>query len=126
MGDNDEIINAADLVVGATSAEIVKACYLRRPTLSIVADGGSNHEILRSRGIERMPTSTCGASLHAETAEQVKEIFSQLYPPNGSATALGHQMLKQMEGNQARFYSLDGKNTKRVADVVEGVLHRTQ
>jgi len=126
LGKGGQLLQRADFVVGTTSSEIVAACCLLRPVLSILPHGGPNHEVLLSRGIEKMPTSDCGASLHAENGAEVKQIFALCYPQGRRQTAEARHVLAAMKSNQAMYYPLDGRNADRVAAVVVSVLRSTK
>lgn len=111
----DRVLASARMVVGATSTELVKACYMRKPTLSIVPEGGENHKILTSRGIEIMPTSDVYATDHSDG--EVGDIFASLVnlsQPDWSQS--------QMYKKQCSHYYSDGLNTTRVVEVIESVL----
>lgn len=119
MASNDVLLASASLVIGSTSTELLKACYLRVPCLSILPTDGANHEVLQSRGMFTLPTSVVKATWHAETAEEVACYMRFLIDRENkkSQDALALQKHAQM-----KHYTLDGKNAKRVVDVLESLL----
>ena len=116
IGSTDELLATANVVVGSTSTELVKACYLRRPVVSILPQGGINHsEVLLARDIHELPTSACGASLHTENFSQLFDCYFDFREGGVRWVRRSQAMLEAQKAN----YRLDGKNTKRAVSVVE-------
>lgn len=118
LGSGNALLASADLVIGATSTELVKACYLRRPTISFVPHNGVNHQLLLERGIDEMPTSACGATLHVGNQDSLNHLL-RIFLKHGREW---ESELRKMLSAQEAFYRLDGKNTQRVCDVIESML----
>lgn len=120
LGSNDALLASADLILGATSTELIKACYLRKSVLSIVPYGGSNFDVLNERGIKEMPTSKCGATLHIGSAGDLCHALYCFLLQEKQAE--WERIAHSMRTAQKEHYSLDGHNALRVARVAESVL----
>ncbi len=113
LGDPSNIIVASDLVVGATSTELISSCYLRRPTLNIIFPGGANYkEFFEPRGFAELtlPSVECGAALLATDIEQIIGHLDDLFCDWPDTFELQDDLIAA----QNKHYNLDGKNTERV------------
>lgn len=123
FGSNDEIICSADAVIGSTSTEIVKACCLRRPTISVVPPKGVNFKgILKPREITRMPTTECGATFDGSDDASVDYFVRNMLGVRADSD--WHDRLRHMAAMQTDHYQLDGENTNRVVNVVNSLLEK--
>lgn len=121
LEDISSITIASDLVVGATSTELISSCYLRRPTLNIIFPGGMNvEEFFKPRGMEEitLPSVECGAALLAKNEDQISEHLNDLFWDWPDSFGLQEDLIARQE----QHYNLDGKNTERVLTVLKEVL----
>ena len=121
LGDTSNIIVVSDLIVGATSTELISSCYLRRPTLSIIfSDGANFEEFFEPRGFSELtlPSVECGAALLATNKDQIKEQLDDLFWDWPDSLDLQSDLLVAQE----KHYNLDGKNTERAFSVLKECL----
>ena len=121
LGDTSNVIVASDLVVGATSTELISSCYLRRPTLNIIFPGGANYEeFFKPRGFSELilPSVECGAALLATDIDDIDGYLEDLFWDWPDTFELQDDLLAAQEKN----YNLDGKNTERAFNALKEVL----
>lgn len=112
---NNVLLASANLVIGTTSTELVKACYLKVPALSILPQDGENHEVLKSRGMFMLPTSFVKATWHAEDSKDAARFMQYVLKWKDPQA---QDELALLRHAQMKHYKLDGNNALRVADVV--------
>lgn len=121
LGDPSNIIVASDLVVGATSTELISSCYLRKPTLNIIFPGGANYkEFFEPRGFRELtlPSVECGAALLAKNPNEIAEHLDDLFWDWPDSLDVQSDLVAAQE----QYYNLDGKNTERAFSALKEVL----
>jgi len=104
-----EIMAGSDIVVGIYSTMTVEACYLRKPLITIwTPEIGQLLSEARSNIMTEWPITNLGASLKAESIEEVRNCLKRILVGDTAA------MLQA----QQKYFQADGLNGERVAQAV--------
>lgn len=109
--DTDSIGAASDLIITSTSTESLNAIYRRKPTLNIV-----DKELDEFLPRAMPPTVGLGVSVGISKANQLFRVLPELLDKKSE---LNLRLKKNME----KYYSVDGKNAERVAQIVKQVIN---
>lgn len=109
---SDEVGAAADLVLTTTSTEGLHAIYRRKPSIHV---NDQRYKELYPGIFLPLPQVRSGASVGTEDVRELSVLVEELLDP---ASARNAQLRRNMEA----YYPRDGKNGKRVVEVIKNVL----
>jgi len=115
---SEDILPAADVVISIFATNLVHACYLKIPAVSILV-GKEKSPTLAGLRLSNFPPNKSGASVGfydsdpGELSLLMEKILS------------GKAFRDQITENQARHFKLDGKSVERVGEVIETILHQS-
>lgn len=111
---SDDMLPAADVVVSMFSTNLVHACYLRIPAVSVLLPQ-EGRAVLKHVGLDDFPPNTLGASIGiyeenpAVLCRTLETIFSD------------KEVVARMRTAQEKHFPLDTKAARRVMDVIHVV-----
>ncbi len=111
----DQISAASDVVITTWSTEGLSAIYRGKPTIHLV---DSRFRITEGIRTPLVPVKL-GASVGIENADEVGEALAKFL--QGDTV-----IMEELRANMERYYSADGNNAKRVADVVRELVEATK
>lgn len=109
--NGDDIMAASDIVLTTWSTAGLEGMYLGKPTVHLV-----DPNFVVPEGLELpLPQVKLGASVGIGQASELTMILPQLFDKKSKLNA-------DLKNNMKKYYFADGKNAKRVADVVKEFL----
>ena len=106
----DDIGAASDIVLTVSPTSGVEAALRRIPVVYM------NDAMERKLSVPTpLPPLSLGAGAGISTVEQLPELLARILEPDSEVTA-------RMKDAMERYYTADGKNAERVADVVRSIL----
>lgn len=114
---SEDILPMADVVVGMYATNLIHACYLRIPGISILLPNAGGKRLFENLSLKDFPTNTMGATIgiYQEDVGALVEKFNKLMN--------GPQYRKKLLSKQKRFFQF-GKNTatEKVATVLKQLI----
>lgn len=107
----DEVGAASDVVLTTWSTVGIDGIYRRKPVANII---DFNFPVPEGYDFPLVPVKV-GASVGIDSVEGISEVLPELLDKK---SPLNKRLLKNME----KYYLADGKNARRVADVIRGVI----
>jgi hypothetical protein len=109
----DEVGIASDLVVSPYSTEGIKAVYRGKPSLFMLLPGLGALGLKESVDLETLPVIESGASIGVFQIENMMDGLKKLLDP---------RYQEAMRKAAHTYHRLDGRNTRRVVELVEEIL----
>lgn len=103
---------ASDLVINKNSTEGLNAIYRRKPSINI-----TDPKFIESPEDVMPPSVKLGASIGVDKMEDLAACVEKLLNPKSKEN-------KDLNKNMDKYYPVDGKNSKRVVDVLKKVLNK--
>ncbi len=110
---SDELLPIADVVVGMYATNLIHACYLRIPGISILLPDAGRKRLAENLLLPDFPPNQMGATIgiYKEKTDDINKELRKIMNKDASLSA--------MKAAQGRFFAFDKKSaTQRVADVI--------
>ena len=107
----EELLPAADIIISMSGTNLIHACYLRIPAVSILLpDAGRS--ILQQLGLDDFPPNTSGASIgvYKPVTEKLSLLIERILTDSAYRSAIRH--------TQEEYFLADGRAAERVATAV--------
>lgn len=114
---SEEIVPMMDVVVGMYATNLIHACYLRIPGISILLPNAGGKRLLKNLRLKNFPTNTLGATIgiYKKDAGRLVSEFKKLM--HNSAYR------KKIAANQKKFFSFGKKTaTEKAAEAIRKAL----
>ncbi len=111
---SEEILPMADVVVGMYATNLIHACYLRIPGISILLPNAGGKRLLENLSLKDFPTNALGATIgiYKEDIDQLVGKFKKLM--------MDESYRKKWTANQKKFFSFGRKTaTEKVAEAIK-------
>lgn len=102
------LLASADVVLSMYSMALTEAAVLRKQSIAVLyPDVGMRQLLAETGGMSEFPLVSLGCTVKASSRQELT---------NALTSALGRGL--GLETNQSRYFSIDGKNTQRVVEII--------
>lgn len=108
---SEVILPGADVIVSIFATNLIHACYMRLPAVSVMLpDGGG--EILQALRLHDFPPNESGATIgiYEDNPKKFAEVLQKIFDDENYREAI--------KRSQESRFNLDGKSAERVAEVI--------
>ena len=112
---SEEVLPAADIAVSMFSTNLIHACYMRIPAVSVLLPE-QGRALLRGVGLDDFPPTTMGASagIYEENPQELVDVIKKLYT--------NQEYRLHMRDSQQRHFVTDGQAVNRVVKQIQAFL----